>query len=100
MSSFDFAIELAMALVTPLIERRPLKGLNNDVIRKMSFFLNRTIDKTLETAASEAAPPLETKNVTIRAKKRAILPARPSASKITAHKSKVVKFENTGSKRK
>lgn len=100
MSSFDFAIELAMALVIPLIERRPLKGLNDDVIRKMSFFLNRTIDKTLETAASKAAPPLETKNVTTRAKKRATLPARPSASKVTAHKSKVVKFENTGSKRK
>ena len=100
MSSFDFLIALAEALVKPHVERRPLKGLTDDIIRKMSTFLNRTIDKTAINAGSVATPALEPKNVTTRAKRKATCQPRTSAPKASAHRSKIVQFENTGSKRK
>ena len=103
-NSFDFAMDLIVELVTPLVESRPLKGLQDDIINKMGLFLNRIIDKTKETAALDATPLVPPKNVTTRAQ------AVESTSAIQAvpnvgpgpslPRPKAIKFGNSGTKRR
>ena len=99
-NSFDYRFTTAEGLVTPHMERRPLSGLQDDVINKMSFFLGRTIDKTKETAALDAAPSLPTQNVTTRAESLLAAEVKKPSIQQTLPKPKAIKFENHGAKRK
>ena len=102
-NSFDFLLSLAEEMVRPHIESRPLKGLKDDEIRKMSFVLDRPINKKAATASLESVPQLPDQNVSTRARRKAKRQLGPSAPIPTSSKalaSEVVKFESTGKKRR
>lgn len=103
LNSFDFLLALAYAMVKEHIINRPPKGLKDDEIKKLSFILDRPINKKAATTSLETASQLPEQNVSARAQRKAKKQPAPSVPRPSTSKdftSNVIKFESTGKKRR